>query len=212
MVATALSIIGVVLALAALALPVAIERKRRPRLSIEASEWEPETEVSWEFATVRVSNQPLRGFWGLLLTRASADGCVVSFSIVGPDTSSDVALDLPGRWSGAPEPYRTEIRRRQDDGWERVETFDHRLVPGSFRFDIPSTGVGEEVAITVHREAQAFAFNSWSYAHPAWGKPEWRLPPGHYTVGVRASASGCEARGHFALRVSDKGIRLLSGT
>ena len=202
----ALGLVGIVLALAALFLPLVIERKRRPKLRIEAGQWRPEQDVDWEFASVRVVNEPLDGLWGRILTRQSAEGCIVSITIQGEGAAKSVVSDLPGRWSGTPEPYRTEVQPDGRGGWLTVETFDHSLVPDSFRFSVPSTGDAEEVAIAVWREGEAHAFNSWSYAHPKWAKPGWRLDPGAYEVTVRAKAPGCETSATFTLTVSQAGL------
>lgn len=198
----ALSLIGIALALAALFLPLAIERKRRPRLLMEAGQWKPENDVAWKFAAIRVINDPLDGLWGRILTRQSAEGCIVSITMQKQGVAVPVVSDLPGRWSGTPEPYRTEVQPDGKGGWLTVETFDHSLVPDSFRFSIPSTGDAEEVAVAVWRDGESHAFNSWSYAHPKWANPEWKLDPGNYEVTIRAKAPGCEASGTFMLAVS----------
>jgi hypothetical protein len=202
----ALSLFGIVLALAALLLPFAIERKRRPRLRIEAGQWKPEQDVDWEFAPIRVVNEPLDGFWGRALTRQSAEGCIVSITIHGEGAAKPVVSDLPGRWSGTPQPYRTEVQPDGQGGWLTVDIFDHSLVPDSFRFSVPSTGDAEEVAVAVWRDGEAHAFNSWSYAHLRWAKPEWKLDPGIYEITVRAKAPGCETSGTFTLTVAETGL------
>ena len=204
--AMALSLIGIALALAALFLPLVIERKRRPMLQIEAGQWNPEQDVAWDFASVRIANEPLVGLWSRVLTRQSAEGCAVSITIQGKGAAGPVISDLPGRWSGTPEPYRTEVQPDGQGGWLTVETFDHSLVPDSFRFSVPSTGDPEEVAVAVWREGEAHAFNSWSYAYPKWAKPEWKLDPGVYEIKVRAKAPGCEASATFVLSVSKTGL------
>jgi hypothetical protein len=86
--------------------------------------------------------------------RQGAEGFTMNFMITRSGNEAPLIGDLAGRWSGTPEPYRTDLRREEDGGWTTVEIFDHSLVPGSFRYDIPSTGVAEEVAITVWRDGE----------------------------------------------------------
>jgi hypothetical protein len=208
----ALGIVAIVLAVAALILPFAIERKRRPKLRIELGEWKPEQRVDWEFAPVRIINEPLSGIWGLLLTRQSAEGCIVNFTIRAAGQEKALLSGLPGRWSGTPEPYRSDTQLDQAGRLVTIETFDHTLVPDSFRFNVPSTGGAEEVALVVFRDGAAYAFNSWSYAHPKWRKPDWKLEPGTYEVVVRASATGDETSAIFTLTVSaEDGLDLKCG-
>jgi hypothetical protein len=204
----ALALLGIALALAALMLPVAMERKRRPKLRIEPGEWKPEKEMNWEFAPIRVINEPLEGLWGRIVTRQSAEGCVISFTIRAAGAAKAVVSDLPGRWSGTPEPYRTDVQPDGRGGWLTVETFDHTLVADSFRFSVPSTGDAEEVAVAVWRDGETHAFNSWSYAHPKWRNPKWKLDPGLYEVAARAKAPGCESSATFTLTVSKNHLDL----
>lgn len=208
----ALAIVAIVLAVAALILPFVIERKRRPKLRIEIGEWKPEQQVDWEFAPIRIINVPLSGVWGQLLTRQSAEGCIVSFTIRTAGQKKALVSDLPGRWSGTPEPYRTDTQLDQGGRLVTIDIFDHTLVPESFRFNIPSTGVAEEVSLVVSRDGEAYAFNSWSYAHPKWRRPDWKLEPGIYEVIVRARATGDETSAILTLTVSaEDGLDLKFG-
>lgn len=195
-----IGIIGLVVALAALALPVLIERLRRPRLQIEAGRWGDES-VAWRFAVVKVTNRPLRGLGARVLTRQSAEGTIVSFTIRLRGADEPLVENFPGRWSGHPEPYRQDVKKTEE-GWAMVEVFDHTLVPGSYRFDVPSTGQAEEVAVAVWRDESAYLFNSDSYRFDKWHNPAWGLPPGDYEVIARASAPGSEAHAAFTLTVA----------
>ena len=63
-----LSIVAIVLAIA---VPLTIERLRRPHLRIEAHEWRNDN-APWQFAAVYVYNDPLTGLRGHFLTRREA--------------------------------------------------------------------------------------------------------------------------------------------
>lgn len=199
-----LAVIGVVLATLALALPIGIERLRRPRLVVRAGEWSPREDLPWEFVVIGVANEPLTGFLGHLFTRQSAEGCEVSLTFTREGIIKPPIYRLPARWSGHPEPYRLTPAGVSGGQPRLVPMFDHALVPPSYRWDVAPTGRPEEVAVAVRRDGEAHAFSAESYAYDRWRKGEWKLEPGNYQVAVRAGAAGAEAARTFGLVVTER--------
>ncbi len=77
--------------------------------------------------------------------------------------------------------------------------YDPTLVPDTLRLDVPPSGVGQEVAVAITRDGQAFMFGAESYAYGTFGNPKWKLERKQYDVDVVASSSGLRAVGRFRL-------------
>jgi len=58
---------------------------------------------------------------------------------------------------------------------------------------------GEEVAVAILRDGEAFAFSTESYAYPSWGNPSWRLEHGTYRIVVRVRGSAIQEERYFKL-------------
>lgn len=189
-----MEVLGVILAVAAIALTLALEWLKRPRLEIRAKRWTADGPVPWHFACVEIVNQPLSRWFGSLLTRASAAGCTVAieFRRVGSD---ELALPpLVGRWSGQPEPLRVEPIKDAAGAVELIQMVDPTLIPAAARIDVAPGTQGEEVAVAVLRnDGHAYGWSTTSYLHPEWRNPEWELDRGEYDVLVRAEAGGVMA-------------------
>ncbi len=66
--------------------------------------------------------------------------------------------------------------------------YDPEKDPG--QLDIAVSPDGEEVAVAILRDGEAFAFSTESYGYPSWGNPRWRLEYGTYRIVVRVRGSG----------------------
>ena len=118
-------------------------------------------------------------------------------------------FSIPGRWSAHPEPLRYETVLV--GGAPSVATaFEPSLVPNSYSLDVAPTGAGQEVAVAVVRDGEAYAFSAESYLYPGWKRPEWRLAPGEWVVEVVASSAQASARRSFRLVVSAGGLELVA--
>lgn len=206
--------IGIVLALVAIALTVAIEAIKRPRLDVRPSIFRPSGPLPWTFAAVEVVNDPTipRAF-RRFITRQSADGCEVWIEFRHAGEAGLALPRIPGRWSSQPEPIRrdpvivpvvTTGAAAPDapagQGLQIVATFDPALAAASRRINVAASGAGEEVAVAVLRsDGRAFAWGADSYAHPGWEHPGWELQHGTYEVTVTARASGLLVRRRFEL-------------
>jgi hypothetical protein len=133
------------------------------------------------FAHVAVTNK--RGGY---FARRPMTACEASLEFVRAGVS---VLHIPARWSGAPEPsFPSDI-------------------PLSYRWDLASTGIPQQIAIArTGSGGRAYAFSAEGYfARPQWEPEEWRLDPGEYDVVVRLAASEGEHAETFRLVVAQNG-------
>jgi hypothetical protein len=66
--------------------------------------------------------------------------------------------------------------------------------------DVAVSRDGEEVAVAILRDDEAFAFSTESYNHPSWGNPDWRLERTKtYRIVVRVRGSGIKIERKFRL-------------
>jgi hypothetical protein len=101
-----IGIIGLVVAVVALCVPIAIESVKRPCLRITPSEWRNPAFVPWTFATLRVHNDPITvPFIKSLLMRQSAHGCKAEIEYRLWDSTATI-FRMAGRWSSVSEPLR----------------------------------------------------------------------------------------------------------
>jgi hypothetical protein len=127
-----IGLIGLIVAVVALAVPFTIEAFRRPRIEIMASQWSAPEFVPWTFATVRVRNKPIATpYIKRLLQRESAQGCQVELEYYYWDETAPY-LRLPGRWSSVREPLRVVLPGDDEIG----DPF----------YSTPVTGVGPPVS------------------------------------------------------------------
>jgi hypothetical protein len=75
--------------------------------------------------------------------------------------------------------------------------YDPEKDPG--QLDVAVSPDGEEVAVAILRDGEAFAFSTQSYNYPSWGNPRWRLEHGTYRIVVRVRGSGIQEERHFKL-------------
>src|SRR6266545_7938169 len=117
--ATVLGIVGVVLALIAIALTITAERLKHPRLDIRPSPFRPPGPLEWTFAAVRVHNRPeIPRPLGWFITRDAAVGCAVTVEFHRRDGTL-AFHSVEGRWSSQPEP----LRRQPVTGVPNVQQF-----------------------------------------------------------------------------------------
>jgi hypothetical protein len=95
--------LGVAAIVVAIAIPLWVERLKRPRLGIIASQWVAGRPVPWTFAAVQVQNRPLSGALGALLTREVAQGCRVQIDFLRWGTDERAIDTVQGRWSSHPD-------------------------------------------------------------------------------------------------------------
>jgi hypothetical protein len=212
-----LASLGIALALGAIALTVAVERLKRPRLEIKAGDW-PHP-APWKFAVVHVINHPEMPWPFGFLTRSSAEGCRVTLEF-REHASPEVAFSLPGRWSSRPEPGTPVAVPQQALGRgalsasvgvsgtatpellpEVVRIFDPALATESQSLDVAASPDYEEVAVAVLAQSgAAYAWGAESQRFPQWDNPAWKLnQPGQYDVTVKLRASGVTAERTFLL-------------
>src|SRR6266568_3898941 len=75
--------------------------------------------------------------------------------------------------------------------------YDPEKDPG--QIDVAVSPDGEEVAVAILRDGEAFAFSTESYAYPSWGNPSWRLEHGTYRIVVRVRGSAIQEERYFKL-------------
>lgn len=76
--------------------------------------------------------------------------------------------------------------------------YDPTLDPG--QRDVAVSQAGEEVAVAILRDGEAFAFSTESYNHPSWGNPAWRLTRGStYRIVVCVRGSSIQEERKFRL-------------
>jgi hypothetical protein len=209
-------VVGIVLGGAALAVAIGIEWAKRPRLSIEPSEFAAQAPVAWTFAAVWVRNKPMPRVVRWFLVREAAQACRATVDFFTWGTDARAVPSVRGRWSGNPEPLRTvrvdtgptNAMAYAASGQQPPVTFcaqyDPTLDPGEH--DVRSSDGGEQVAVAVLRadgSRNAYAWGTESYAYPLWEKPEWRLPHGTYKVVVSIEANGVSKQRAFKLEFLD---------
>ena len=76
----------------------------------------------------------------------------------------------------------------------------------SGRLDVAVSPDGEEVAVAILRDGEAFVFSTESYNYPSWDNPGWRLEHGTYRIVVRVRGSGIQAEAQFKLEYLDNDV------
>jgi hypothetical protein len=185
-------------ALIAIAIPIAVERLKRPDLAIVlGDDLNIGSPLSRRLVHITVINRPLTGVWGRFLLRNTATGCSAHVTIQSRTGGTSQAFH--GRWSGQPEPLTivgTPV------GLTLV--YDPTKLPQSRLIDV-SPGLGGQgmaIAIKADGDQAAYAFASESYEDQttALRRPGWELPERGYDVIVEASAGGLTVEARFRLR------------
>ena len=127
------AVIGLVIAVIALAVPFVIEILKRPRLEVVPVTWRPHRAFPFTFASVGVRNEPLPKLLGMLLSREVAQACEIFIDYYKWEYPDVKLFDsLQGRWDSHPQPER--IVRISRDAVEK----------GVADAGNPDTGVPEE--------------------------------------------------------------------
>jgi hypothetical protein len=196
LVSVIVAIVGIVVAIG---IPLYIEAKKRPVLRIEGSEdlnvRDRDPVPEFRIAHIKVIDEPLGGRLGRWLLRNTATSCKVSIAF--RSRSDNTTLTIPGRWSGAPEPFSLA----PVDG-HLVGFYDPTKVPQTLRFDLSPAQEGEVLGIALKQKGdhEAYAFTSESYAaDDTRRRPDYALRDGTYDVLVTARAGGIEATASFVL-------------
>lgn len=180
--------ITVAIALVALITPYLLGWVRHPKLDIGIGDITGEGK-SWRFLHLRVYNKPLGPPWRWVERREPATSCHVELSFFRLSNKEPVFGPLLARWSATPEPLRPTVV-----GDKLLPVVEPTLVVAGERYSLDASDEGSAVAVAVKHEgeAEAYAFNGYSYYYPKWSNPDWQLPNGEYLV--RATAiSGQES-------------------
>jgi hypothetical protein len=180
--------IGLGIGAAALALPVAIEAVKRPRIEMRLEPWVPQTPVAWTFATVWVRVKPLPHGISALLVRETATSATATVEF--RQGGRRVLPEVPARWSAQREPVEAEVKGYVA-GQPVIEfKYTPEAVPRTKVHDL-APGRWEEIAVAVLRDdGEAYAFGAESYGWPEWRRGEWKLERGEYEVTVRIESAG----------------------
>lgn len=192
-------LIGIAGVFVALGIPLFVESKKRPALRIERADDANAHDRTPPFRIVhiKVINEPLSGRLGRWLLRNVATSCKVDITFRSRSGNGTVAI--PGRWSGAPEPFSYV----PTSGGGTGVLFDPTKLPQSTRFDLSPDTDGEVLGIAIKTDGdpEAYAFTSESYrARDTRRLPELKLPDEEYDVVVTARAGGLRTTETFTLR------------
>src|SRR5260370_14964303 len=188
---------------AAFIVPGTIEYLKRPKLVIVPGAWVPPGPAPWTFASVRIRNKQIAGPAGRLLSRNTAQACVVEIDYYRWDSQEKVIPTVTGRWDSHPQPERRVPLDQTSTEIGSVEADPDALQPSRLVYD-PSLDIPQhditvgydigQVSVAILRNGEAFAFANESYAYldNRLGKPEWKLAKGTYriVVHVRPSNAG----------------------
>jgi len=212
-----IALIGLIIAVIALAAPFVIEILKRPRLEVVPVTWTPHRAFPFTFASVGVRNKALPKLLGVLLSsREVAQACEILIDYYKWE-HPDVKLfdSIQGRWDSHPQPERI-VRISQDAGLESVADagnpvreipeerteFAPSLDPSNQEDLVRGSDRGQVSVAILTANSEAFAFANESYAHgPLLDNPAWNLPMGSYRIVVRVRASNVNREYCFAFRL-----------
>lgn len=120
-----------------------------------------------------------------------------ALGVVGPPVTGGTASTLP---VPAVPPVSAGVPSARAGSSTQPEysiVYDPERDPG--QLDIAVSADGEEVAVAILRDGEAFAFSTESYNYPSWGNPGWLLSHGTYRIVVRVRGSGIQVEGQFKL-------------
>jgi len=188
---------SVVAILLAIAIPLWIEWRKRPTITVRLGTDADRDDPRWRIVHVRAVNEPLRGRIGKCLLRNDATGCEAHVVLRSRRDGSTV--EFPGKWSATPQPIQTLAI-----GDRPVEFYDPQKVPAALTCTVPPTDSGEAIAIAIKHggSSDAYGFGPDLYAapHPApLRTPGLALPDPEYDVTVTVTAGQIEEVGHFVL-------------
>jgi hypothetical protein len=169
--ATGLAVLGIVLAVAGIALALTLEVLRRPRLEITTEPWLPPEPRPYTLVQVVIRDIPPRKLVALILARQRADDRLVTLEF-----------------------------RRIDREELAVPVIEAGRVPPSGRIDAPP-GEGQDaygVAI-LHKDGCAYAWSESLANTRDWRDDALAFPRGEYRIRVEATAFGAKCSASFKL-------------
>jgi hypothetical protein len=190
--------IGLFGILTAIALPLWIEKSKRPSFAFEVRDATCLEPV--KYLHVAIINRPLTGRRGKWLLRNTATGCVASLSYEAlPIPGEHRPWGVPARWSAKAEPWtlvpiNDKIKRVHDD----------TKLENCFHMDLEPSDHGEVViaAIKHANDKAAYALSKGSYGKTSDGELRSRdliLRAEQYKLTVIAEAGGLRCSGDFLL-------------
>src|SRR5438067_1029474 len=146
--AVTLALVGIGVALF---IPLFVEAMKHPWLRLERAD-DANSPLGFRIVHVRVINEPLGGWLGQWLIRNVATSCKVDVSF--RSLSDSATLDIPGRWSGAPEPFTYLSTPTGQPG----VVFDPMKAPAASRIDLHADAEGEVLGIAIKTDGDAEAY------------------------------------------------------
>ena len=187
---------------AAIFVPLWIEYKKRPRLSIETAADANHPSGEWRIVHVRVVNPPIRGRFGRALLRNLATGCTVQISFRSMSDGSG-PLPIRGSWSARPEPLQDLIVTDARGVPSLQVVYDQQKQGARWTYDVSPGDAGEGIAVAIKHDGDdaAYAFaDELLYQSPSGLRhPAVELPHTEYEVTVRAQAGEIVAEQSFRL-------------
>jgi len=191
-------------ALASIFATIVFERLRRPTLSVELA---PADDKNYgaghpiahtaRFLQVSVKNRepPLLFRW---LSRNAASQCVADITFYHLDGQRVFTQDMPGRWSGWPEP----LALVGHVGGQPIELVNpYYLSPEFRRVNIYSGAPRSlDVAVRFDNDEDCYGWTTANYnSQPPWKDPVRRLPSGRYLIKVNVHADAAAISACFRL-------------
>ncbi|MBA7647154.1 hypothetical protein ES703_54924 [subsurface metagenome] len=185
------SIIAIIVACLAIAVPFGIEVLKRPKLDIAVGKSTGD-ERGFRILHITVLNERRRGWFGKIVQRGLAPLCHVDLTFYDPSLRAKEFPPIRGRWSPTPEPVF-------------LGQFDQARVSEGERWDLAPSDDGETVAVAIkHKDEQeCYAFNGLSYhpsCQPGWKKRDWMLTKGEYIVKTTAISGDVSHTAYFILK------------
>lgn len=130
-------------------------------------------------------------------------------TFVGPGAAGVAGLPVSGGIASTPAlpPVSASTASSRGESSTQPEystVYDPERAPE--QLDVAVSPDGEEVAVAILRDDEAFAFSTESYKYPSWGNPAWRLEHGTYRIVVRVRGSGILEERPFKLEYLDNDV------
>jgi hypothetical protein len=147
---------------------------------------------------IYVRNEPMPSWLSWAWDRDPALSCHGSLSFTDQKGQDVFGRAMPIRWANNPEPLIQDPASGLPKGidWDKMRVghlWDIAPAPISHM----EYGVAD-VAFRADGESDAYGWNNDAYLHD-WRNPQWRLPPGNYTVRIAVRTGGQVFRDTFRL-------------
>lgn len=188
---------GLLAILIAIVLPLWIEWRKRPELSVQLSANADRDDPRWRIVHVRAVNAPIPGRLGRYLLRNDATGCEARVEL--RSRSGAAHIPFGGKWSATPEPLQTHVLNGRV-----VEFWDPQKLPAALVCAVPPTDRGQAIAVAIKHggETAAYGFGPDLYRSPQPAPlrtPALALSDPEYDVTVTVTAGQIKAEGRFVL-------------